>query len=125
MPLGSSQLFFAFFGIVGHVEFVAAVVAVAQPFIQVYREGFVPFVSSGVVALRAYCFDFAADAATSFNAVFMKISHVGLWVRWFMNSCFPLPHFIGPDATLRGGKYHTWRVTKCGISGAEVWQLGR
>ena len=68
----------AFFGIVGHVEFVAAVMAVAYSFVQVDGERFVSFVSAGVVALGADGFDFAAVAAFSVYSVLVKISHCSL-----------------------------------------------
>ena len=70
-----SLLAFSFFGIIGHVEFVAAVVAVAHAPVQVDGEGFVAFVSAGVVALGADGFDFSAGAATGVDAVLMEISH--------------------------------------------------
>ena len=65
----------AFFDIVGHVEFVAAVMAVAYSFAQVDGERFVSFVSAGVVALGADGLDFSAGAATGVDAVLMEISH--------------------------------------------------
>ena len=68
----------AFFGIVGHVEFVATVMAVACSFAQVDGERFVSFVSAGVVALGADSFDFAAVAAFGVDSVLVKISHFQL-----------------------------------------------
>ena len=70
-----SLLPFPLFGIIGHVELVAAVVAVAYALVQVDGEGFVAFVSSGVVALWADGLDFSAGAATGVDAVLMEISH--------------------------------------------------
>ena len=71
----------AFFGIVGHVEFVATVMAVAYSFAQVDGERFVSFVSAGVVALGADGFDFAAVAAFGVDSVLVKVSH-------FQSNCF-------------------------------------
>ena len=65
----------AFFGIVRHVELVAAVMAVANSFAQVDGERFVSFVSAGVVALGADSFDLAAVAAFGIDSVLVKISH--------------------------------------------------
>ena len=42
-----------------------------------------------------------------------------------MVSPLPMPHFVGWNATLHGGKCHTWDVLRCGIRGAEVWHPER
>ena len=68
----------AFFGIVGHVEFVATVMAVACSFAQVDGKRFVSFVSAGVVTLGADGFDFAAVAAFGVDSVLVKISQCSL-----------------------------------------------
>lgn len=42
-----------------------------------------------------------------------------------MGSPPPMPHFAGWDATLHGGKCHTWSMLRCGIRDAEVWHSER
>ena len=78
-----SQLAFPLFGIIGHVEFIAAMVAVAHTLFQIDGEGFIAFVPTGGIALGADGLDFAAGAATGVNAVLMEISH--FFVRLFLS----------------------------------------
>ena len=94
--------------------------------------------SAGVVALRADGLDFAADAAAGVNAALMKISHIGFVLldrRTYLSSRFCLFVLLSgkwlymngltpSDATLHGGKCHTWDVLRCGIRGAGVWHPG-
>lgn len=41
-----------------------------------------------------------------------------------MVSPLPMLHFVGWNATLHGGKCHTWNVLRYGIRGAGVWHSG-
>lgn len=41
-----------------------------------------------------------------------------------MVSPLPMPHFAGGNATLHGGKCHTWDMLRCGIRNVEVWHSG-
>jgi len=105
------------------------VVAVAHALVQVDGEGFVAFVSAGVVALGADGLDFSAGAAMGVDAVLMEISHFLLnCLNLFLENCLRTSFVKSSaksfgNATLQRLECHTSWGRMPHLDGCEVWHL--